>query len=128
MKYSIEPMNVDDAERCGELERALFAGDGPWSAQAFVSELAGAHNHYFVAREPDGHVLGYAGVALLGASPNMEAEVHTIGTDPHRQRPCHRAVPARRIRDRRNTKEVLPAQWGRCVHDETARRARCPRN
>ena len=159
MKYSIEPMNVDDAERCAELERALFAGDGPWSAQAFVSELAGAHNHYFVAREPDGHVLGYAGVALLGASPNMEAEVHTIGTDPsaqrlgiggalldalltladsrqcpvflevlHRQRTCHRAVPARRIRDRRNTKEVLPAQWGRCVHDETACRARCPRN
>ncbi len=42
MKYSIEPMNVDDAERCGELERALFAGDGPWSAQAFVSDLPGA--------------------------------------------------------------------------------------
>ena len=150
MKYSIEPMNVDDAERCAELERALFAGDGPWSAQAFVSELAGAHNHYFVAREPDGHVLGYAGVALLGASPNMEAEVHTIGTDPSAQRlgiggalldalltladsrqcpvflevrtdnePAIALVPARRIRDRRNTKEVLPAQWGRCVHDET---------
>ena len=86
MKYSIEPMNVDDAERCAELERALFAGDGPWSAQAFVSELAGAHNHYFVAREPDGRVLGYARVALLGGSPNMEAEVHTIGTDPSAQR------------------------------------------
>ncbi|MGG7104527.1 ribosomal protein S18-alanine N-acetyltransferase [Rhodococcus sp. 24CO] len=86
MSYTITSMTVDDAERCAELERALFAGDGPWTAQAFVSELAGSHNHYFVAREPDGHVLGYAGVALLGAPPNIEAEVHTIGTDPGAQR------------------------------------------
>lgn len=86
MSYTIEPMQVGDAERCAELERALFAGDGPWTAQAFVSELAGGHNRYFVAREPDGRVLGYAGIALLGASPNMEAEIHTIGTDPLAQR------------------------------------------
>src|SRR3546814_4294447 len=71
-------MNVDDAERCAELERALFAGDGPWSAQAFVSELAGAHNHYFVAREPDGHVLGYAGVALLGRSEEHTSELQSL--------------------------------------------------
>ncbi|MCJ0905103.1 ribosomal protein S18-alanine N-acetyltransferase [Rhodococcus sp. ARC_M6] len=86
MSFTIASMTVDDAERCAELERALFAGDGPWSAQAFVSELAGSHNHYFVAREPSGHVLGYAGIALLGAPPDVEAEVHTIGTDPGAQR------------------------------------------
>ncbi|MGC0365200.1 ribosomal-protein-alanine N-acetyltransferase [Rhodococcus sp. 27YEA15] len=86
MSYSIERMTVGDAERCAELERLLFAGDGPWSAQAFVSELAGSHNHYFVARSPGGLVLGYAGIAVLGAPPNLEAEVHTIGTDPQAQR------------------------------------------
>lgn len=86
MSFVVEPMVAADAERCAELERALFTADGPWSAQAFVSELAGSHNHYFVARGVDGRVLGYAGVALLGASPNLEAEVHTIGTDPAAQR------------------------------------------
>ncbi|QNG19575.1 ribosomal protein S18-alanine N-acetyltransferase [Rhodococcus triatomae] len=85
MTVGIEPMLPADAERCAELERALFAGDGPWSAQAFRSELASPHVHYVVARDGD-LLVGYGGIALLGASPSTESEIHTIGTDPGYQR------------------------------------------
>ncbi|MEV0945877.1 ribosomal protein S18-alanine N-acetyltransferase [Rhodococcus sp. NPDC049939] len=82
MIFRIEPMEVADADRCAELESLLFAGDGPWSADAFRAELAAPHAYYTVARENTGKLIGYAGIALLGNSLNPEAEIHTIGTDP----------------------------------------------
>jgi ribosomal-protein-alanine N-acetyltransferase len=84
--FSIEPMVAADAERCAELERLLFAGDGPWSAAAFRAELAAPHVRYVVARTDTGRVVGYAGLALLGNPSHPEAEVHTIGTDPQYMR------------------------------------------
>ncbi|MGW0041738.1 ribosomal protein S18-alanine N-acetyltransferase [Rhodococcus sp. NPDC003348] len=87
MSYALTEMRPADAERCAELETLLFAGDGPWSAAAFRSELAHPHNHYFVVRDEAGAVVGYAGIALLGTVTDAEFEVHTIGVDPaHRRR------------------------------------------
>ncbi|AHK30057.1 ribosomal-protein-alanine acetyltransferase [Rhodococcus opacus PD630] len=86
MTFRIEPMAAADAERCAELETLLFAGDGPWSAGAFRAELAAPHVHYTVARDDTGHVVGYAGIALLGNGSHPESEIHTIGTDPACQR------------------------------------------
>ncbi|MGN2641544.1 ribosomal protein S18-alanine N-acetyltransferase [Nocardia takedensis] len=78
----VEPMRTGDIARCVELEQLLFPEDDPWHAVAFRSELAAPHNRYFAARDDDGRMLGYAGIALLGDAEHPEAEVHTIGVDP----------------------------------------------
>jgi len=75
-------LRADDADRCAELERVLFPGDDPWSADAFRSELASPHNHYVAARDEAGTLVGYAGLARLGTGIDPESEVHTIGVDP----------------------------------------------
>lgn len=85
--FRIEPMVAADIERCVELEQLLFPEDDPWHAVAFHSELVGPHNRYITARDDDGRMVGYAGIALLGDAEHPEAEVHTIGVDPG----CHRA-------------------------------------
>lgn len=85
MTPQITPMVPVDAARCAELESVLFPGDGPWSEQVFLSELAAPHNRYFAARE-DGVLQGYAGIALLGRAESAESEVHTIGVDPSAHR------------------------------------------
>ncbi|MFI6171556.1 ribosomal protein S18-alanine N-acetyltransferase [Nocardia sp. NPDC051052] len=82
MAIRIEPMVTADIERCVELEQLLFPEDDPWHAVAFQSELAAPHNLYITARDDDGRMVGYAGVALLGDDEHPEAEVHTIGVDP----------------------------------------------
>ncbi|WP_040774582.1 ribosomal protein S18-alanine N-acetyltransferase [Nocardia pneumoniae] len=87
MAVRIEPMVPADIARCVELEQLLFPEDDPWAAVAFQSELAGPHNRYITARDDDGRMVGYAGIALLGDAEHPEAEVHTIGVDPR----CHRA-------------------------------------
>lgn len=76
----IEPMTAADVARCAELERLLFGGEEPWSPRVFQDALEAGH-HFLVARE-NGVVIGYAGLARLGA----EAEVHNIGVDPAHQR------------------------------------------
>ncbi|MFF0815523.1 ribosomal protein S18-alanine N-acetyltransferase [Rhodococcus sp. NPDC003318] len=87
MSAAVTAMRPADAERCAELETLLFPGDGPWSADAFRSELAHRHNRYFVIRDDSDRVIGYAGIALLGNTFAPESEVHTIGVDPaHRRR------------------------------------------
>ena len=81
----LDPLTPDDAARCAELEAILFPGDDPWSAQAFVAELAAGHV-YLAARE-DGRLIGYGGIALLPGrlGQHAEAEIHTIGVDPDHQ-------------------------------------------
>ncbi len=78
----IDALRPEDAPRCAELEQILFPGDDPWSADAFRSELASPHNRYFAARDPQGRLIGYAGLARLGTAIGPESEVHTIGVDP----------------------------------------------
>ncbi|MDF0531777.1 ribosomal protein S18-alanine N-acetyltransferase [Tsukamurella sp. 8F] len=77
----LTPLAEADADRCAELERILFAGDGPWPAKAFVSELAQPHVRFFAARD-EGRLVGYAGIGLLGTRIAPESEIHTIGVDP----------------------------------------------
>ncbi|MEA3532434.1 ribosomal protein S18-alanine N-acetyltransferase [Nocardia implantans] len=86
MAFRIAPMVAADIARCVELEQLLFPEDDPWAAVAFQSELAGQHNRYITARDDDGRMVGYAGIALLGDADHPEAEVHTIGVDPGRHR------------------------------------------
>jgi ribosomal-protein-alanine N-acetyltransferase len=80
MSVLIEPMMTADAQRCAELEHALFNCDDPWSPEAFLEALAAGH-HYLSAREGDS-LIGYVGLARVGS----EAEVHTLAVDPAHQR------------------------------------------
>jgi ribosomal-protein-alanine N-acetyltransferase len=77
----LEPLREEDLARCAELEKILFAGEDPWSEQAFQSELA-VGNYYVGAYVDPAGLVGYAGLSLLGSRSAMEAEVHTIGVDP----------------------------------------------
>ncbi|SNT44304.1 ribosomal protein S18-alanine N-acetyltransferase [Rhodococcoides kyotonense] len=85
MSVALSPLTPADADACAWLETVLFPGDGPWTADAFRSELAAPHNHYVAARE-NGVLVGYAGIALLGRGDATESEVHTIGVDPSAHR------------------------------------------
>ncbi|GAB2746935.1 ribosomal protein S18-alanine N-acetyltransferase [Salinifilum aidingensis] len=73
-----------DLRRCAVLEQELFPGDDPWAKEMFESELNQGH-YYLGAYDADDRLLGYAGLALLGSGDGAEAEVHTIGVDPHEQ-------------------------------------------
>lgn len=87
MSVLIDPLVSADAPRCTELERLLFAGDDPWHAEVFLQAMDAGH-HYVAARE-DGSLIGYAGLARMGA----EAEVHTLAVDPaHQGRGIGRAL------------------------------------
>jgi ribosomal-protein-alanine N-acetyltransferase len=80
-------MRDADVWRCAELERVLFDGDDPWSADVFRDALAAGH-HYLSARE-GAMLVGYAGLARAGA----EAEIHTLAVDPaHHRRGIGRAL------------------------------------
>ena len=76
MSTEITPLRVEDAPRCAELERLLFAGDDPWEARLFVEALAAGHP--YLAARVEGALVGYAGLGLAGP----EAEVHTLAVDP----------------------------------------------
>ncbi|PZS37834.1 MAG: ribosomal-protein-alanine N-acetyltransferase [Pseudonocardiales bacterium] len=80
MSVLIEEMVAADANRCAELEHALFDGDDPWNPEAFLEALAAGH-HYLSARD-GGSLIGYVGLARVGS----EAEVHTLAVDPKHQR------------------------------------------
>ncbi|NDL57528.1 GNAT family N-acetyltransferase [Phytoactinopolyspora sp. XMNu-373] len=102
-------MRLADIEALLPLEQELFAGDPPWSAQIFRSELAGmpATRWYVVAEYelgpaggrivrsdepgplprtgPDTRIAGYAGLRL----PSMwkePADIHTIAVATDEQR------------------------------------------
>ncbi|WP_030104439.1 ribosomal protein S18-alanine N-acetyltransferase [Actinoalloteichus caeruleus] len=103
MTVAIRRLRRIDAGRCAELERELFPGDDPWSERAFLAEMAAGHRYvgaYAAPQEPadageagraagpwrpvdtEGPLVGYGGLAVLGRSPDLEAEVHTIAVDP----------------------------------------------
>jgi ribosomal-protein-alanine N-acetyltransferase len=82
--YAIAPLRRADVPRCAELERILFPDDDPWRENAFHAELDMGH-HYLGAYDERGGLIGYAGLALLGRPPDLEACVHTIAVDPEAQ-------------------------------------------
>jgi ribosomal-protein-alanine N-acetyltransferase len=76
----LAPLRRKDIPRCVEIERQLFAGDDPWSARAFHSELD-AGGYYVGAYTDDDELVGYAGLATVGRPGDFESSVHTIGVD-----------------------------------------------
>lgn len=81
LRPALAALRPADLATCADLERQLFAGDDPWGAAAFASELAQGH-YYLGAYLPGEILIGYAGLAVLGRRPDAEAEVHTIGVAP----------------------------------------------
>lgn len=72
MTVALRPMREPDLDTVVPLEQELFAGDPPWSAEQFRSELAGVpETRWYVVAEDGGEVVGYAGLLLPGwpASP-----------------------------------------------------------
>lgn len=79
----IGPLYLADAADCAALEKLLFPGDDPWTAQMFRDELRVGH-HYLAARDGD-RLVGYGGIAVVAGPPDVEAEIHTIGVHPDYQ-------------------------------------------
>ena len=69
------PLRHEDVARCALIERELFAGDDPWSEQAFHSELDSGN--FYVGAYSDGQLIGYAGLGLT----DFESSVHTLAVD-----------------------------------------------
>lgn len=80
---TVGPLYSVDAPDCAALERILFAGDDPWSAQAFRDAVRSGQ-HYLAARDA-GRLVGYGGIAVIAGPPEPEAEIHTIGVHPDHQ-------------------------------------------
>jgi len=78
--FTLAPLRRQDARRCARLERELFAGDDPWREQVFLSELEQGH-YYLGAYDRHGGLVGYAGLAVAGRVPDVEASVQTIAVD-----------------------------------------------
>jgi ribosomal-protein-alanine N-acetyltransferase len=79
----IGPLYLADADRCAELERVLFPGDDPWSAQSFRDELR--CGHFYLAVRAGTELIGYGGLAVVARPPNAEAEIHTMAVHPDYQ-------------------------------------------
>lgn len=82
----LRELAVQDAARVAAIEADLFAGDNPWSRNAFVAEFSAPHTFYvgaFLLDDASGEedLVGYAGLAMLGPRDDPEFEVHTIGVD-----------------------------------------------
>lgn len=72
-----------DVEVVLPIEVEVFAGDPPWTAELFWSELAGVPDtRWYVVAEIDGALAGYAGL-LVGADT---ADVQTLAVAPPHQR------------------------------------------
>jgi [ribosomal protein S18]-alanine N-acetyltransferase len=79
---TLRRMEFGDLPAVMRLERALFPEDA-WTEEMLRGELNDQPRtrHYVVAQEPDGELVGYAGLAAAGD----QADVQTIGVLPHRQ-------------------------------------------
>lgn len=72
-----------DVEVALPIETDVFAGDPPWTAELFWSELAGVpETRWYVVAETDGELCGYAGL-LVG---DGTADVQTLAVAPRHQR------------------------------------------
>lgn len=80
----VRQLKVTDAPACATIEQRLFTEDSPWSADAFVSEIAAPHTHC-LGLEVAGELVGYAILAVGGPAHDPEGEIHTIGILPEWQ-------------------------------------------
>ena len=84
MTYRLRPMHESDIDRLVRIEAELFAGDPPWTADQFRSELAGVPETrwYTVAEDDSGDLAGYAGLRVVDGT----ADIQTIAVLPAQQR------------------------------------------
>ncbi|MGH8824183.1 MAG: ribosomal protein S18-alanine N-acetyltransferase [Jiangellaceae bacterium] len=76
-------MHRRDVDTLLPAEQELFAGDPPWTAELFRSELAGVpHTRWYIVAEDGGDLVGYAGLLHSGDT----ADVQTLAVLPDRQR------------------------------------------
>jgi ribosomal-protein-alanine N-acetyltransferase len=76
-------MRSADVQSLVRLALELFAGDPPWSAEHFESELAGVPDtRWYVVAEVDGNIAGYAGLMVTGET----ADIQTLAVAPDYQR------------------------------------------
>jgi len=69
----LRPMRPADIEDLVGLAQQLFAGDPPWSAEHFESELAGVPDtRWYIVAEIDGQLAGYAGLAVTGEAADVQ--------------------------------------------------------
>jgi ribosomal-protein-alanine N-acetyltransferase len=79
---TIVAMTVAHVDALMRYEREMFATEA-WSAGSYRAELADtARRHYVAAEDPDGQLLGWAGVMVIGDT----AEVLTVGVVPAARR------------------------------------------
>ncbi|GAA1946925.1 ribosomal protein S18-alanine N-acetyltransferase [Amycolatopsis minnesotensis] len=95
----LEAMRRADIRACVQIEKVLFAGDDPWSAYAFHSELD-MGGYYLVVRTDHGEVAGYGGLAVVGGPGEYEASVHTLGVLPQYQGNGYGSALLRALLDR----------------------------
>lgn len=83
MTVRLRPMRQADVEAVLPLAQQLFAGDPPWTAAQFESELSGVPDtRWYVVAETDAQVVGYAGLMQAGET----ADVQTLAVAPQYQR------------------------------------------
>ena len=84
MTYRLRPMLEPDVEQILPIEAELFAGDPPWNAEEFRSELAGVPDTrwYTVAEDESAELAGYAGLRVVDGT----ADIQTIAVAPAHQR------------------------------------------
>lgn len=77
----IEPMRQSDIAEIMPIEEDLFGAER-WTPGMFLSELAAGH-YYLVARDDDGTLLGYGGLAAI---PPDEAWINNLAVRRSAQR------------------------------------------
>ncbi len=84
MTYRLRPMVDSDVEQVVPIEAELFAGDPPWTADEFRTELAGVPETrwYVVAEDESGEPAGYGGLRVVDGT----ADIQTIAVAPAHQR------------------------------------------
>jgi [ribosomal protein S18]-alanine N-acetyltransferase len=76
------PMTRAHVDALMSYEREMF-GTEAWSRASYLAELADTRNRYYIAAEgPDGALLGWAGVLVIGDA----AEIMTVGVVPSARR------------------------------------------
>lgn len=108
MSVRIRAMEPADLESIVPAEQELFAGDPPWTADQFRSELAGVPETrwYVVAESDDGELAGYAGL-MAGVDT---VDIQTLAVLPaYRRRGLGRSLLGELIAEarRRRVADVL---------------------
>lgn len=79
---TVVPMTIKHVEMLMPYEREMFGAEA-WSARGYRDEIADTRNRHYVAVEgPDGDLLGWAGVLVIGDT----AEILTVGVVPSARR------------------------------------------